>query len=243
MKANSVLKVENLAKSYGKRQIFSDINLQVKQGESIGLLGPNGAGKTTCFYCITGQIMASDGQIFLDSQDITALPFYQRARLKIGYLPQENSIFRSLTVEENIMALLEVAEKDKNVRKERLEELLEEFSITKLRKANASSLSGGERRRVEIARTLTTNPKFILLDEPFAGIDPIAVSDIRELVSHLKQRGLGVIITDHNVRETLGVTDRSYILYNGKIIKEGKTDDIVNDKKVREVYLGEGFKI
>lgn len=239
----STLRVVNLSKSYGKRQIFSDVNLQVSQGESIGLLGPNGAGKTTCFYCITGQIQATGGQIFLDSQDITGLPFYQRARLKIGYLPQENSIFRSLSVEDNIMSILQVSEKDPAQRKRRLDELLEEFSIAHLRKANASSLSGGERRRVEIARTLTTNPKFILLDEPFAGIDPIAVADIRELVAHLKQRGLGVIITDHNVRETLGITDRSYILHNGHIIKEGSTDEIVNDAQVRSVYLGADFKI
>ncbi|MDR0319511.1 MAG: LPS export ABC transporter ATP-binding protein [Rickettsiales bacterium] len=239
----STLRAVDLSKSYGKRAIFSGVNISVKQGESIGLLGPNGAGKTTCFYCITGQIAATGGQIFLDSQDITSLPFYQRARLKIGYLPQENSIFRGLSVEDNIMSILEVSEKDSKVRKRRLDELLKEFSISHLRKANASSLSGGERRRVEIARTLTTNPKFILLDEPFAGIDPIAVADIRELVAHLKNRGLGVIITDHNVRETLGITDRSYILHNGRIIKEGSTEEIVKDPKVRSVYLGEDFRM
>ncbi|MDR2685423.1 MAG: LPS export ABC transporter ATP-binding protein [Rickettsiales bacterium] len=240
---NSILRAVNLSKSYGRRAIFTNVNLQVKQGESIGLLGPNGAGKTTCFYCITGQIAASAGQIFLDSQDITSLPFYQRARLKIGYLPQENSIFRSLSVEDNIMSILEVSEPNPEIRAERLNELLEEFSISHLRKANASALSGGERRRVEIARTLTTNPKFILLDEPFAGIDPIAVADIRELVAHLKNRGLGVIITDHNVRETLGITDRSYILHDGRIIKEGSTDEIIADPQVRSVYLGTDFKM
>ncbi|MCL2629625.1 MAG: LPS export ABC transporter ATP-binding protein [Alphaproteobacteria bacterium] len=242
-KTASTLKAVNLSKSYGKRVIFSGVNISVKQGESIGLLGPNGAGKTTCFYCITGQIAASSGQIFLDSQDITSLPFYQRARLRIGYLPQENSIFRGLSVEDNIMSILEVSEKDPKVRRKRLDDLLKEFSISHLRKASANSLSGGERRRVEIARTLTTNPKFILLDEPFAGIDPIAVADIRELVAHLKNRGLGVIITDHNVRETLGITDRAYILHNGKIIKEGTTSEIVEDPKVRSVYLGEDFRM
>jgi len=239
----STLTVEHLSKNYGAKTVLKDISFVVNTGESVGLLGPNGAGKTTAFYCITGQIAASGGRIFLNSQDITHLPFYQRARLRIGYLPQENSVFRSLTVEENIMAMLEVIEKDKEVRHQRLNDLLSDFSIEHLRKAGAMSLSGGERRRVEIARALAMNPSFILLDEPFAGIDPIVVGDIRELVSQLKERGLGVIITDHNVRETLGVTNRSYVLHDGLILKEGNTDDIVNDPMVRKVYLGEEFKL
>ena len=237
----SVLTVKNLSKSYGKKLVIKDISLEVKQGESIGLLGPNGAGKTTAFYCITGQLSASSGNIFLNSQDITKLPFYQRARLHIGYLPQENSIFRGLNVEQNIMAILEIVEKDKKKRKEKLDSLLEEFSITRLRYSPANALSGGERRRVEIARALANDPKFILLDEPFAGIDPIAVNEIRNLVSQLKNRGLGVIITDHNVRETLGITDRSYILHDGVILKHGTTEEIIKDKDVKRVYLGENF--
>ena len=192
----SVLRVEHLSKSYGKRMVIKDVSLIARQGESVGLLGPNGAGKTTAFYCITGQLSATGGQIFLNSQDITHLPFYQRARLHIGYLPQENSVFRGLTVEQNIMAILEVVEPDKKKRQKKLDSLLEEFSISSLRHSPATALSGGERRRVEIARALANNPKFILLDEPFAGIDPIAVNEIRSLVSQLKNRGLGVIITE-----------------------------------------------
>jgi len=237
------LRVQNLSKRYGDKTVIKDISLYVNTGESIGLLGPNGAGKTTSFYCITGQIKATSGQIFLNRQDITHLPFYQRARLKLGYLPQENSIFRGLTVEQNIMAILEISEKNRSARRDRLDELLREFSVEHLRKSQATSLSGGERRRVEIARALASNPAFILLDEPFAGVDPIAVGDIRDLVSQLKERGLGVIITDHNVRETLGVTDRSYVLHGGVILKEGQTDDIVNDPMVRKYYLGEEFKM
>ncbi|MCL2758039.1 MAG: LPS export ABC transporter ATP-binding protein [Alphaproteobacteria bacterium] len=240
---SSVLKIEHLSKSYGKKVVLRDISLSVKQGESVGLLGPNGAGKTTAFYCITGQIKSGKGRIFLSSQDITRLPFYQRARLGIGYLPQENSVFRGLSVEQNIMAILEVVEESRLARIQKLNNLLSEFSISHLRDASATALSGGERRRVEIARALATNPKFILLDEPFAGIDPIAVNDIRELVSQLKGRGLGVIITDHNVRETLGVTDRSYVLHDGMILKHGTTPDIVNDPMVRKVYLGEDFNM
>lgn len=239
----STLRVENLSKNYGARSVLRDISMSVQTGESIGLLGPNGAGKTTAFYCITGQIRATGGRIFLNSQDITHLPFYQRARLRIGYLPQENSVFRGLTVEENIMAVLEISEKNKSARKDKLHQLLKEFSISHLSKSPATSLSGGERRRVEIARALAMNPSFILLDEPFAGIDPIAVGDIRELVSQLKERGLGVIITDHNVRETLGVTDRSYVLHDGIILKHGSTEEIVTDPMVRKVYLGEEFKM
>ncbi len=243
-KGNSgILRVRNLSKKYGKRTVLNGIDLEVNQGESVGLLGPNGAGKTTCFYCITGQIKASGGQIFLNSQDITHLPFFQRARLKIGYLPQEASVFRSLTVAENIMAILEVVEPDSKKRLEKLDNLLNEFSIKHLEKSPAIALSGGERRRVEIARALASDPKFILLDEPFAGIDPIAVNDIRVLVSHLKNRGLGVIITDHNVRETLGITDRAYVLHGGKILKHGTSAEIIGDKSVRKVYLGEDFKL
>ncbi|MBO4683669.1 MAG: LPS export ABC transporter ATP-binding protein [Alphaproteobacteria bacterium] len=237
----SVLKIEHLSKAYGKRVVLRDISMEARQGESVGLLGPNGAGKTTAFYCITGQIKATRGQIFLNSQDITHLPFYQRARLHIGYLPQENSVFRGLNVEQNIMAILEVVEPDKKKRKQKLDALLEEFAISHLRHSPATSLSGGERRRVEIARALATDPKFILLDEPFAGIDPIAVNEIRSLVSQLKNRGLGVIITDHNVRETLGITDRSYVLHDGMILKHGTSDEIIRDEMVKKVYLGESF--
>ena len=237
----SILRIEHLSKSYGKRMVLRDISMVARQGESVGLLGPNGAGKTTAFYCITGQLNATGGQIFLNSQDITHLPFYQRARLHIGYLPQENSVFRGLTVEQNIMAILEVVEPDRKKRKKKLDALLDEFSITALRRSPATALSGGERRRVEIARALANDPKFILLDEPFAGIDPIAVNEIRDLVSQLKNRGLGVIITDHNVRETLGITDRSYVLHDGKILKHGTTDEIVQDEMVKKVYLGKDF--
>ncbi len=237
----SVLRVEHLSKSYGNRVVLRDISMIASQGESVGLLGPNGAGKTTAFYCITGQLAATGGQIFLNSQDITHLPFYQRARLHIGYLPQENSVFRGLSVEDNIMAILEIVEPNRKKREEKLNALLDEFSITFLRKNPATSLSGGERRRVEIARALANDPKFILLDEPFAGIDPIAVNEIREMVSQLKNRGLGVIITDHNVRETLGITDHSYVLHDGQILKHGTSREIVQDKMVKKVYLGENF--
>lgn len=237
----SVLKIEHLSKAYGKRTVLRDISMIARQGESVGLLGPNGAGKTTAFYCITGQLNATGGQIFLNSQDITHLPFYQRARLHIGYLPQENSVFRGLTVEQNIMAILEIVEPDRKKRKQKLDALLEEFSISHLRHSPSTSLSGGERRRVEIARALANDPKFILLDEPFAGIDPIAVNEIRGLVSQLKNRGLGVIITDHNVRETLGITDRSYVLHDGQILKHGTSDEIIRDEMVKKVYLGEDF--
>lgn len=237
----SVLRIEHLSKAYGKRMVLRDISMYARQGESVGLLGPNGAGKTTAFYCITGQLNATGGQIFLNSQDITHLPFYQRARLHIGYLPQENSVFRGMTVEQNIMSILEVVEPNKQKRREKLDALLDEFAISSLRHSPATSLSGGERRRVEIARALANDPKFILLDEPFAGIDPIAVNEIRSLVSQLKNRGLGVIITDHNVRETLGITDRSYVLHDGMILKQGTTDEIISDEMVKKVYLGKDF--
>jgi lipopolysaccharide export system ATP-binding protein len=231
----------NLGKSFRKRPVLRDVNIAVRRGEVVGLLGPNGAGKTTCFYIITGLIAPDVGAVFLDQQDITALPMYRRARLGIGYLPQEASIFRGLTVEENLRAVLEVVENSRDTREAIIDELLGEFSITHLRRAPALALSGGERRRLEIARALATAPKFILLDEPLAGIDPIALSDIRDLVAHLKDRGIGVIITDHNVRETLSIVDRAYILHEGRVLKEGKPSDIVADADVRRFYLGDRF--
>ncbi|MBN2675804.1 MAG: LPS export ABC transporter ATP-binding protein [Alphaproteobacteria bacterium] len=238
----SILKVENIQKSYQKTPILKDISMSVSQGEVVGLLGPNGAGKTTCFHCVTGLIQVNRGKIFIDSEDITSLPFYRRARMGLGYLPQENSIFRTLTVKKNIMAILEIVEPEPTKREKRCEELMAEFSIDHRANSLGISLSGGERRRVEIARALATSPKFILLDEPFAGVDPIAVGDIRKLVSHLKDRGLGVFITDHNVRETLEITDRAYVLYGGKILKHGSPKEIISDPTVRKVYLGDKFK-
>ncbi len=235
--------VKNIAKTYAKRPVLKNVSINIKQGEAVGLLGPNGAGKTTCFYCITGLITPDFGTITLGGENITKLPFYIRAQKGIGYLPQEASIFRSLTVEENIMAVLEVVEKYKDNRRQKLEELLAEFSITHLRESPSIALSGGERRRLEIARALAANPDFILLDEPFAGVDPIAVNDIRNLVSHLKDKGYGVLITDHNVRETLEITDRAYVLHNGTVLCEGTPNDIVKNPEVRKVYLGENFKM
>lgn len=240
---NKTLSAKNLSKSYGKKKVIRDISLNISQGEVVGLLGPNGAGKTTCFYMIVGLVEASSGNIFIDKLDITTMPMYQRARLGIGYLPQEASIFRGMNVEDNIYSILEIAEPNKVKRKEKLEELLVEFSITHIRKSHALALSGGERRRVEIARALATNPSFILLDEPFAGVDPIAVNDIRLMVSHLKDRGIGVLITDHNVRETLSIVDRAYIVYDGMILASGSKEAIVANEQVRKVYLGEDFKI
>jgi lipopolysaccharide export system ATP-binding protein len=231
----------NIGKRYKRHPVLQDVSLQVKRGEAVGLLGPNGAGKTTCFYIITGLIRADYGSILLDGEDITHLPMYRRARRGIGYLPQEPSIFRGMSVEGNIRAVLEVAEKRAHVREQLLDDLLAEFSITRLRHTPALALSGGERRRVEIARALAARPSFILLDEPLAGIDPIAVGEIRELVSHLKHRGIGVLITDHNVRETLGLVDRAYILHNGRVLMEGKPDEIVAHDRVRQVYLGDSF--
>ena len=228
----------NIGKRFKRRPVLRDVSVRVKRGEAVGLLGPNGAGKTTCFYCITGLINPDTGTISLDGQDITGLPMYRRARLGIGYLPQEASIFRGLTVEQNIGSILEVTEKDRERREILLEDLLAEFSITHLRRAPALALSGGERRRVEIARALASNPAFVLLDEPLAGIDPIAVSDIRDLVAHLKHRGIGVLITDHNVRETLEIIDRAYILHDGKVMMEGAPAEIVAHEGVRRVYLG-----
>ncbi len=235
--------VKNIAKSYAKRIVLKNVSINIKQGETVSLLGPNGAGKTTCFYCITGLITPDFGSITLSGENITKLPFYRRAQKGIGYLPQESSIFRSLSVEENIMAVLEVVEKYKDNRIQKLEELLAEFSITHLRESPAIALSGGERRRLEIARALAANPDFVLLDEPFAGVDPIAVNDIRNIVSHLKNKGYGVLITDHNVRETLEITDRAYVLHNGTVLCEGTPEQIVSNADVRKVYLGEHFKM
>jgi lipopolysaccharide export system ATP-binding protein len=233
----------SLGKSFRKRPVLRDVNVSVQRGEAVGLLGPNGAGKTTCFYIITGLISPDVGTITLDGQDITDLPMYRRARLGIGYLPQEASIFRGLTVEQNLRAVLEVAEPESEARETMIDELLAEFSITHLRRAPAMALSGGERRRVEIARALATQPHFMLLDEPLAGIDPIAVGEIRKLVAHLKDRGIGVLITDHNVREALDIVDRAYVLHEGRVLMEGAPTEIVADEDVRRVYLGERFSL
>ena len=240
---NTGLIAQGLGKRFGKRPVLRGVSMSVQRGEAVGLLGPNGAGKTTSFYIITGLIKAEYGVVILDGRDITDLPMYRRARLGIGYLPQEPSIFRGLSVESNIRAVLEISETDREIREKRLDELLGEFGISHLRKTPAIALSGGERRRVEIARALATKPSFILLDEPLAGIDPIAVADIRELVSHLKDRGIGVLITDHNVRETLGIVDRAYIIHEGVVLMDGKPDEIVNHEDVRRVYLGERFSL
>jgi lipopolysaccharide export system ATP-binding protein len=241
--ASGYLAVHNIEKSFGSRQVVKGVSLYVRRGEAVGLLGPNGAGKTTCFYMVTGLIAADRGRIELDGHDVTALPMYQRARLGIGYLPQEASIFRGLNVEDNIRAVLEVVEPNRRRRERELDALLEEFNITRLRKAPSIALSGGERRRVEVARALATRPNYMLLDEPFAGIDPIAVGDIQDLVRHLTNRGIGVLITDHNVRETLGLTDRAYIIYGGQMLMEGDRDEIVNNPDVRRLYLGEEFRL
>ena len=237
------LQVRNLRKSYSKRLVLRDVSLDLARGEVVALLGPNGCGKTTTFYSIAGLVTPEAGQVLIDGNDVTALPMYRRARMGIGYLPQEMSIFRGLSVEDNIMAVLEIAEADFHKRRERLEELLSEFSITHLRRAPALALSGGERRRVEIARCLAANPLYLLLDEPFAGVDPIAVAEIRHLVQDLKSRGIGVLITDHNVRETLDIVDRAYILHDGQVLKSGTAAEIVADEMVRRVYLGENFRI
>jgi len=237
------LRVVNLRKSYRRRLVIRDVSMHLNRGEVVALLGPNGSGKTTCFYNIAGLITPDSGQVTIDGTDVTTLPMYRRARLGIGYLPQEASIFRGLSVEQNIMAVLEIAVSEPHKRRERLEELLGDFSIGHLRQAPALALSGGERRRVEIARCLAADPKYLLLDEPFAGVDPIAVSEIRALVSHLKERGIGVLITDHNVHETLEIVDRAYILHDGKVLMSGRTEDVVRDENVRRVYLGQNFRI
>ncbi len=233
----------SIGKTYGKRPVVHDVSINVERGEAVGLLGPNGAGKTTSFYMIVGLVRPDSGRITLDDADITALPMYRRARLGIGYLPQEASVFRGLTVEQNIMAALEVVEPEAELRERMLAGLLAEFGISHLRRTPALALSGGERRRCEIARALATQPNYILLDEPLAGIDPIAVGEIRDLVSHLKHRGLGVLITDHNVRETLEIIDRAYILAEGRVLMHGKPDEVVANEEVRRVYLGERFSL
>ena len=241
--ASAGLKIVNLRKSYKNRVIIRDVNLDLARGEVVGLLGPNGSGKTTSFYAIAGLIIPEAGQVIIDGQDVTGLPMYRRARLGIGYLPQEMSIFRGLNVEDNILAILDISVKDSHKRRERLEELLSDFSIEHLRRAPALALSGGERRRVEIARCLAANPRYLLLDEPFAGVDPISVGDIRNLVTDLKTRGIGVLITDHNVRETLEIVDRAYILHEGAMLMSGSPCDVVQNENVRRVYLGDNFNI
>jgi len=238
----SGLQVVGLGKSYRRRPVVRDVSLSLQRGEAVGLLGPNGAGKTTCFYMVTGLVPSDAGLILLDGVDVSRLPMYRRARLGLGYLPQEASIFRGLSVEDNLRAVLEIVDPDRRRRERRVDELLGEFSIEHLRRAPASGLSGGERRRVEIARCLATDPSYVLLDEPFAGIDPIAVGDIRGLVGHLKERGIGVLITDHNVRETLEIIDRAYILHDGAVLMSGTPEEVVADANVRRVYLGESFR-
>ncbi|MGD9656829.1 MAG: LPS export ABC transporter ATP-binding protein [Methylocystis sp.] len=238
-----LLSIHNLAKSYKSRRVVEDVSLHVARGEAVGLLGPNGAGKTTVFYMITGLVKPDKGMISLDGYDVTPLPMYRRARLGIGYLPQEASVFRGLSVEDNIRAVLEITQPDAKKREEELEALLEEFRLTRMRHTPAVALSGGERRRCEIARALAGHPSFMLLDEPFAGIDPIAVGGIQDLVRHLKARGIGVLITDHSVRETLGLTDRAYIIYNGHVLTEGAPEEIVANPDVRRIYLGEDFRM
>ena len=237
------LEIFNIGKKYKKRTVLKNVSLHVKKGEAVGLLGPNGAGKTTCFYCVTGLITPDYGDVYVGGKDITDMPMYKRARMGIGYLPQEASIFRTLSVEDNIKAILQIVVEDENERENMLEELLSEFSIAHLRKSPALALSGGERRRLEIARALASKPDFILLDEPLAGIDPIAVGEIRTLVSQLKNRGLGVLITDHNVRETLGICDHAYIINQGTVLASGHPDEIIENESVRRVYLGEHFRM
>ncbi|MEL7281565.1 MAG: LPS export ABC transporter ATP-binding protein [Pseudomonadota bacterium] len=235
--------VRSIRKSYKKRVVIRDVSLTMQQGEVVALLGPNGSGKTTTFYAIAGLVQPEGGSVTIDGRDATTLPMYRRAKLGIGYLPQEMSIFRGMSVEDNIMSILDIAEKSRFRRRERLESLLAEFSIEHLRRVHALALSGGERRRVEIARCLAADPKYLLLDEPFAGVDPISVGDIRRLVADLKTRGIGVLITDHNVRETLEIVDRAYILHDGKVLMSGKPDEVVRNENVRRVYLGDNFRI
>ena len=237
------LKIINLRKSYRKRPVIRDVSIDLGRGEVVALLGPNGSGKTTCFYAIAGLVTPESGRVVIDGRDVTSLPLYRRAQLGIGYLPQEMSIFRGMSVEDNILSILEIAVPDRHRRRERLEELLSEFSIKHLRRASAMALSGGERRRVEIARCLAAGPKYVLLDEPFAGVDPIAVSEIRHLVADLKNRGIGVLITDHNVQETLQIVDRAYILHDGKVLMSGTTQEVIQDDNVRRVYLGNNFRV
>ena len=240
---NRGLEVRNLRKSYKRRVVIREVSLSLQQGEVVALLGPNGSGKTTTFYAIAGLVQPEGGHVLIDGQEVTNLPMYRRAKMGIGYLPQEMSIFRGLSVEDNIMAILDISERDRHKRRERLEELLSDFSIEHLRRAPALALSGGERRRVEIARCLAAKPKYLLLDEPFAGVDPISVGDIRHLVADLKKRGIGVLITDHNVRETLEIVDRAYILHDGKVLMSGTPNEVVENENVRRVYLGDNFRI
>lgn len=235
------LQVVSIAKSYDKRTVLTDVSVSVGHGEVVGLLGPNGAGKTTCFYSVMGLVKPDAGRIMLDGEDITGLPMYRRAILGLGYLPQETSIFRGLTIEKNILTVLELSEPDPGARNDKLHRLLEEFGLTRLRDSPAMALSGGERRRAEIARALAADPTIMLLDEPFAGIDPISIADIRDLVKDLKRRGIGVLITDHNVRETLDIVDRAYIIYDGRVLFTGSPQELVADENVRRLYLGEGF--
>lgn len=241
-KKQATLRTENLGKIYGGKRVVQNISITAHSNEIVGLLGPNGAGKTTCFYMITGMVKPDFGSIFLDGEDITNIPMYKRARMGIGYLPQESSVFRGLNVEDNIMAILEITEPDYYEREHRLDELLAAFSITHLRKTDSIRLSGGERRRLEIARALAINPRFICLDEPLAGIDPIAVTDIKNLILNLKKMGIGIIITDHNVRETLDIVDKVYIISEGSVLTEGTPSEIIKNKKVRDIYLGESFQ-
>ena len=237
------LRIVNLRKSYRKRLVIRDVSLELGRGEVVALLGPNGSGKTTCFYSIAGLVTPEGGQVMIDGREVTSLPMYRRAKLGIGYLPQEVSIFRGMSVEDNIMAILEIAEPKRHLRQKKLEDLLAEFSIEHIRRAPALALSGGERRRAEIARCLAAGPKYVLLDEPFAGVDPIAVGEIRHLVADLKNRGIGVLITDHNVQETLQIVDRAYILHDGRVLMSGTTEEVVQDENVRRVYLGQGFRV
>jgi lipopolysaccharide export system ATP-binding protein len=235
------LHTTSLFKTYRGRKVVNDVSIEVNQGEIVGLLGPNGAGKTTSFYMIVGLVQPDKGEVFLDTEEITKMPMYKRAQLGIGYLPQEVSVFRKLSVEDNIMAILEMTDLNKDQRHEKLEKLLDEFSLNKVRKNMGAMLSGGEKRRTEIARALATDPKFVLLDEPFAGVDPIAVEDIQQIVSELKNRNIGILITDHNVQETLSITDRAYLLFEGKILKSGTAEELAADEQVRKVYLGRNF--
>ncbi len=239
----SGLRIDHLRKSFRKKVVIRDVTMTLDRGEVVALLGPNGSGKTTCFYAIAGLIFPETGSVTIDGRDVTALPMYRRARLGIGYLPQEMSIFRGLSVEDNISAVLDISQSNTHKRRERLEELLSDFSIEHLRRAPALALSGGERRRVEIARCLAADPKYLLLDEPFAGVDPISVGDIRHLVADLKKRGIGVLITDHNVRETLEIVDRAYILHDGQVLMSGTPEEVVENENVRRVYLGDNFRI
>ena len=238
-----ILRAENIVKYYNRRAVVDGVSLQVSQGEIVGLLGPNGAGKTTSFYMIVGLVRPDIGRVYLDDSEITKLPMYKRAQMGIGYLPQEISVFRKLSVEDNIMAILEMTEKSPSERKQRLEELLDEFNLNDFRKTLGNRLSGGEKRRTEIARALATDPKFVLLDEPFAGVDPIAVEDIQSIVSDLKKKNIGILITDHNVQETLSITDRTYLLFEGSILKSGTAEDLASDEQVRRVYLGRNFEL